>query len=378
MLIIRRAFYFVINCSIAIIALLVFEGAVAYIKYLFCIYSPPFNDNVTASRAYMIVLPFIMALLDSRLMKRGFIAGGFTSCEIISPQNLNLSFLGCYLRVCFLFMPTLIYISVFNPYNISHTFKHYSQTYFNTIISAVHGIDVILLFIILFIPISILINKGHQGIHDYILHIQFQKKNSNRSAPVNIVNTVIMTLIIAVATSIILDVLIVNSPYYKRYCYELNRMAMSVPDLESLQMQNDARINYDNGTIDSLIINLKHSSIVNNAPIGVDYYIEKHNNEQYPVIDIATNINLNDTYTIYRYAYEIALKLDKHNLNIDEIKVKLSNRFRFDIIAFEKYTIFSLRKEDNIVDVNIDRYSLVFPVSIPIGFKTNLFYLIGS
>jgi hypothetical protein len=373
MLLIKRVLYFAINISVAILAFLMIEGIVAYIEQCFWIYSPPFKGgpNSTASRAYMIVLPLIMALFESRLMKRGFIAGWVTRCEIISPMNFNLSFLGCYLRTCFFFLPALIYSSVFDP------FRHSSQPSIRDLLSA-QIMDVTFLFVILFIPLSVMINRGHQGIHDYILHINFRPKKSTVSFRINILKTLIITTITTVLSSILLYIVIINSSYYKTYIYYMNVAAEHFPDFSSWQHTNEKQMNTAEGLIDSLRISLKQSSVVNDAMIGIDYQIETDKGEKYTVIDIATHLNLEDESSIYMIAHEVALKLDQHEQDIGRFKIKLSKRFVFDIIAFERAVIFNVRKMEGIIQVAIDHDSVGFGRDLPIGFTDSLLSLSGD
>lgn len=370
MLVIRRVIYFSTNISLAILALLIIEGFVAYVKQLLWIYSPPFEvESNTASRAYMIVIPLIMALFDSRLMKRGFIAGWLTNCETISPMNYNLSFLGCYLRTCFFFLPVLAYSSIF--------FDLYSNKL--NIIALLHlsapTIDITFflsfLFVILFIPLSIMINRGHQGIHDYILHILFQRRNSNVSFRMNILKTLILTTITTILASTLLYIVIINSSYYKIYIYYMNVAAETIsersPDLSSWLHINDKKMDNAKNLIDSLKISLKQSSIVKNVMLDIDGSIEEDNGEQYTVIDIATHINLEDKSAIYMIANAVALELNLHEQDIEKFRIKLSKRFVFDLIAYERAVTFNLQKVGGVVQLASGYDSFRFGRRIPIG-----------
>ncbi len=373
MLTIKRILCFTVNTLVVIAVFLIAEGLVAYLKHLIGIYSPPFKYGPyhTATRAYMIIIPILMALFDSRLMNKGFIGGLLTGCEVISPSNHNLSFIGCYLRTCAFFFLPLAYFQIFNPFSYHGSLDFYS-------IVSIRFVSGAFLFVLLFIPISVLLNNGRQGIHDYLLHIEFKGKKDNTSVHFRVVKTLILTIIITLGLSVILYLIIINSYYYKSYMYYETIVAEKMPNLHALQEKRAATLDRVDNLADIIRKELEKDTTLPTAILGVDTQIEEEKNRPYIVIDIATHTNLKDNRSSYLLAYEVALHLAKHEKSLDEFKIKLSNRYVFDLIAFEKAIYFAVRKKEGMVQVRYDHLSIGTNSNLPIGFTKSLLYLTGT
>ena len=373
MLVVRRTFCFIINFTIAITLLLIVEVIVAYFKHLFSIYSPPFyvSQNQISSRAYMIVLPLIIALFDSRFLGNGFIGGYLSGSRTITHNNYELSFIGCYLRTCLFFLPALLYYNLFDPFK--HSEKIVTISFFTS-----HSLDVAFLFLILFIPVSIIINNGYQGIHDIIFGIAFQIKRKNIKVNINLIRTAILTSVLTIVVSIIVYIFIVNSDYYKKYNYYKNILAENLPDLYSWQKQQEKRMMRANKLIGYLETKLKKNDATKDLVLGINSQVEVDNGKLFTIIDISTKADLAVENDIYELAYTAAVNLHIYEQDLESYKIKLSKRYLFDIVAYERAVLFFIRKKAGFVQVSIDRDTFSFGRSLPIGFPDSLLYLTGS
>ncbi len=373
MLILRRVIYSLINILLAILVFLVVEMTVAYVKMLSGVYSPPFyhRSSSVTSRAYMVILPLIIALFDSRLMKGGFIAGKVTGCETVSSNDVNLSFIGCYLRICMLTLPILIYSTVIRPFNLS------GEPSIHTI-TTTQIVNASSIFIALFLPVSILVNQGHQGLHDYILNLKFKRKNSKYNFDINILRTLIFTIIISLFASISINFIIINSSYYKSYKYQINIAAEHVPDIKTLQKYKKIILRENEVVINQLESKLMNLPIINEMILKIDFQIKNYNGKQYTFIDVATSIDLDKKNTIYKLSYAIAKQLSILVYDVEKYQIQLSNRYHFDLIAYEKAVIFKIKKTGGFVRVGIDRDVIIFDRVLPLGFPSSFTYLRGD